>query len=40
MVVILPQAAYDEWLVVTPESSLKFMRAFPADDLQAVAVAH
>lgn len=39
MVVILPEAAYDEWLSATPEQSMDFMQAYPADRLVASAQA-
>lgn len=37
MVVILPQAQYDDWLRAAPEESMEFLRPYPADQLQALA---
>ena len=37
MVVILPEAAYDDWLCAKPEHSWAFMRPYPAQWLQASA---
>lgn len=36
MVVILPEAAYEDWLVTGVEKCVAFMRAFPAEGLVAV----
>lgn len=36
MVVILPEAAYDDWLVATPENSAEFLVPFAAASLKAV----
>lgn len=35
MVVILPEAAYGDWLDAPPDISMDFMRAYPADHLVA-----
>jgi len=37
MVVILPEAQYDEWLRAAPEQSMEFLRPYPADRLRASA---
>jgi putative SOS response-associated peptidase YedK len=37
MVVILPEAAYGDWLAATPERSQEFLRPYPADRLVASA---
>ncbi len=37
MVVLLPEQAYDAWLDATPEHSMAFMRAYPADQLVATS---
>jgi putative SOS response-associated peptidase YedK len=37
MVVILPEAAYGDWLTATPERSQEFLRPYPADRLVASA---
>lgn len=34
MVVILPPDSYDHWLRATPQQSMDFMRAYPADRMQ------
>jgi len=36
MVVILPEAQYDEWLRAAPERSMGFLQPYPADRLRAV----
>ena len=35
MVVVLPEERYDAWLHAGPDSSMDFMRAYPAENLQA-----
>lgn len=37
MVVILPEAAYDDWLTAPADESMAFVRAYPADRLLAAA---
>ena len=37
MVVILPEAAYDDWLNAPVERSMEFMRQYPAERLAASA---
>lgn len=37
MVVILPEAAYADWLAAPGAQSMDFMRAYPADRLVALA---
>ena len=37
MVVILPEAAYGDWLTATPVQSGDFLRPYPADRLVASA---
>ena len=37
MVVILPQAAYEDWLTAPAEQGMRFMEAYPAERLTASA---
>lgn len=37
MVVVLPDAAYGDWLNASAGETMDFMRAFPAGQLTAVA---
>ena len=39
MVVILPEAAYDDWLQASAEQSRAFLQPYPADRLTARAAA-